>query len=110
MGLFGLVSYSVTVRIKEIGVRKVLGASVSSILRLFAQGYFKLLLISFVTGIPLAYYVLKLWIENFAYRADIHWTTFIFPAVSVSLLAMVAMSMQIINAALANPVNSLRHE
>lgn len=110
LGLFGLVSYSVTVRIKEIGVRKVLGASVSSILGLFAQGYFKLLLISFVTGIPLAYYVLKLWIENFAYKADIHWTTFIFPVILVSLLAMLAVSIQIINAALANPVNSLRHE
>jgi putative ABC transport system permease protein len=110
LGLFGLVSYSVSVRIKEIGVRKVLGASIASIVVLFTKGYVRLLVIAFVIGIPLAHYVLKLWIDNFAYKADISWMIFIVPVCIVSLLSWLAVSVQIVKAALMNPVNSLRHE
>ncbi|MEX1240507.1 MAG: ABC transporter permease [Cyclobacteriaceae bacterium] len=110
LGLFGLVSYSVSVRIKEIGVRKVLGASISNIVLLFTKGYVRLLLIAFVMGIPLAYYILKLWIDNFAYKADIGWIVFVIPVFTVSVMSWLAVSLQVVKAALMNPVQSLRHE
>ncbi len=110
LGLFGLVSYTVSVRIKEIGVRKVLGASIGSIVFLFSKGYFKLLVISFLIGLPLAHYMLNLWIDNFAYKADISLLTFIIPIVIVTLLSWLAVSVEILKAAVTNPVNSLRHE
>jgi putative ABC transport system permease protein len=110
LGLFGLVSYSVSIKIKEIGVRKVLGASVGSILLLFSKGYLRLLVISFIIGIPLANYVLGLWVDNFAYSAGIRWTTFVIPVVTVTFLSMIAISFEVIRAALMNPVNSLRNE
>jgi putative ABC transport system permease protein len=87
LGLFGLVSYSVSVRIKEIGVRKVLGASLANIVVLFTKSYVRLLLIAFVIGIPLAYYILNLWIDNFAYKADISWIIFVVPVFTVSLMS-----------------------
>ena len=110
LGLFGLVSYSVSVRIKEIGVRKVLGASIGSIVILFSKGYFKLLVISFCLGLPIAHYFLKLWIGNFAYQADISFMSFIIPIVIVSLLSWLAIMIEILKAAAMNPANSLRHE
>lgn len=110
LGLFGLVSYSVSVRIKEIGVRKVLGASIANIVALFTKSYVRLLLISFVFGIPLAYYILQLWIDNFAYKADIGWIIFVVPVFTVSLMSWLAVSLQVVKAALMNPVHSLRHE
>jgi putative ABC transport system permease protein len=110
LGLFGLVSYSVSVRIKEVGVRKVLGASIGSIVLLFSKGYFKLMVISFCLGLPTAYYVLNLWIDNFAYKAQISLTSFIIPIGIVSLLSWLAVSIEILKAAVMNPVNSLRHE
>jgi putative ABC transport system permease protein len=110
LGLFGLVSYSVSVRIKEIGVRKVLGASIGSIVLLFSKGYFKLLIISFCLGLPLAHYFLKLWIDNFAYKADVTFISFILPIARVSLLSWLAVIVEIFKAAMMNPVKSLRHE
>jgi putative ABC transport system permease protein len=110
LGLFGLISYSVTVRIKEIGVRKVLGASVSSIMLLFTRSYFNLLVISFVIGIPLANYFLGKWIDNFAYKTDISWTAYVAPMIIVTMLSFIAVSVEIIKAAMANPAKSLRSE
>jgi putative ABC transport system permease protein len=110
LGLFGLVSYSVSVRIKEIGVRKVLGASVASIVMLFTRDYFKLLMIAFIIGLPLSNYVINLWVENFAYRAPVGWWLFIVPVCFVSILALCASTIQILKASLTNPVNCLRHE
>lgn len=110
LGLFGLVSYSVMVRTKEIGVRKVLGASITNIILLFSRSYAKLLFIAMLIGIPLAYYVLNLWLDNFAYKGEVGWILFVIPVVVVSLLAWFAVSFEIMRAALVNPVDSLRHE
>lgn len=110
LGLFGLVSYTVTVRIKEIGIRKVLGASITNIMLLFSKDYVTLLLIASVIGIPAAYYLLTMWLENFAYRAPLTWWLFAAPAVVVGIFAMIAVSGQILKAALVNPVNTLRQE
>jgi putative ABC transport system permease protein len=110
LGLFGLVSYSVAVRVKEIGIRKVLGASVSSIVVLFSRSYAKLLLLSYLVGIPLSYYILTQWLSNFAYRASLSWWLFLIPVVLVSCLALITISTQTIKAALANPVESLSQE
>jgi putative ABC transport system permease protein len=110
LGLFGLVSYTVTVRIKEIGIRKVLGASVSNIVLLFSKDYVLLMLVASAIGIPAAYYLLALWLENFAYRAPLGWWLFVVPAVLVTLFSIAAVSGQILKAAFVNPVNTLRQE
>ena len=110
LGLFGLISYSVTVRIKEIGVRKVLGASVPNIMLLFTKSYFKLLIISFVIGIPLANYFLGKWMDNFAYKTGIPWTSYVMPMIIVTILSFLAVSTEIVKAATANPAKSLRSE
>jgi len=110
LGLFGLVSYSVLIRRKEIGVRKVLGASVSNIVFLFSRNYAKLLLIAFLIGIPLSYYVLNLWLDNFVYKGEVGWVLFAIPVISVTILSWFAVSFEILRAAWTNPVDSLRHE
>jgi putative ABC transport system permease protein len=110
LGLFGLVSYSVMIRKKEIGVRKVLGASVSSIMVLFSKDYLKLLIISFLIGIPLSYYVLSFWLDNFVYKGDVSWILFVIPGLLVTILSWFAVSFEILRAAWTNPVDSLRHE
>lgn len=98
-----------SIRIKEIGVRKVLGASMASIVFLFSKSYIRLLMMAFVIGIPLSHCILQLWIANFTYKAEISWMIFVAPVLIVSLLSWLAVS-QLVKAALANPVNSLRHE
>jgi putative ABC transport system permease protein len=110
LGLFGLVSYSVMIRKKEIGIRKVLGASVSNIILLFSRGYAKLLFISLLIGIPLSYYVLSFWLDNFAYKGEMSWVLFVVPVLGVAILSWLAVSFEILKAALRNPVDSLRHE
>ncbi len=110
LGLFGLVSYSVTVRMKEIGVRKVLGASIANIMVLFSKGYMKLLIMSFILGIPLAYKLIEMWLDNFAYRAEPAWFMFIIPALAVTVLSLIAVSFEIVKAAMVNPVKSLKGE
>lgn len=110
LGLLGLVSYTVTVRMKEVGVRKVLGATASSIFLLFSRDYMRLLLTANVVGIPLAYFVLTLWLEDFAYRASLAWWMFLMPVVVVAILALLAVGSQILKAAHMNPVNTLRQE
>ena len=110
LGLFGLISYSVTVRIKEIGVRKVLGATVPNIMLLFTKSYFKLLIISFALGIPLASYFLGKWIDNFAYKTGIPWTSYVIPMLIVTMLSFLAVSTEIVKAAMTNPAKSLRSE
>lgn len=110
LGLFGLVSYSVMVRMKEIGIRKVLGASIGSIVFLFSKEFFKLIVIAFVLGIPLAIFVFDKWLENFAYRAPLSTWMFIIPICLVSLFSFFSVFAQITKAALTNPVDTLKNE
>ncbi|WP_221394013.1 ABC transporter permease [Dyadobacter sp. NIV53] len=110
LGLLGLASYSTMQRTKEIGVRKVMGASIGSIVRLLSKDFLKLVLISFVIASPIAYYGMYQWLQNFAYRTEIHWWIFLAAAVLSTFIAFATVSFQSIRAALMNPVKSLRSE
>jgi putative ABC transport system permease protein len=110
LGLFGLVSFSAERRIKEIGIRKVLGASVLQITTLLSKDFLKLVMVAFVIASPIAYYFMDKWLADFAYRITISWWIFAVAGVSVVLIALITVSWQSIKAAVANPVKSLRSE
>ncbi len=110
LGLFGLASFTTIQRTKEIGIRKVLGASVLRILKLLYQEFAILLLIAFVIAVPLAWYVIANWLQGYAFRIIIHWSYFIIPFVAILIIALLTVSFQSIKAAIANPVKSLRTE
>jgi len=110
LGLFGLVSFMINQKTKEIGIRKVLGASVISILGLFSKEFGRLILISFVIAAPLAYYIMNGWLQDYEYKTTIGWEIFVV-AISVSLLiATLTVGYRSLSAALANPVKSLKSE
>jgi putative ABC transport system permease protein len=110
LGLYGLVSLIGAQRTKEIGIRKVLGASVSSVVALFFRQFSSLILIAFVVAAPLAWFAMRQWLEEFAYHIDINLTIFVVSLVATYMIAGVTISHQSIKAALANPVKSLRSE
>lgn len=110
LGLFALAAFSSEQRIKEIGVRKVLGASVSGIVVLLSKDFLKLVMIASLIASPIAWYVMNEWLKNFAYRTSINWTVFAITIAVAVLIAFVTISFQAIRAALANPVKSLRTE
>jgi putative ABC transport system permease protein len=110
MGLFGLASFTTLQRTKEIGIRKVLGASVPNILKLLYREFALLLLIAFVIAIPLAWLTISNWLQGYAFRIDMHWLYFVFPFVFMVVIALITVSFQSIRAAIANPVKSLRME
>jgi putative ABC transport system permease protein len=110
MGLFGLVTLSVTRRTKEIGIRKVLGANVGNIVRLISKDFLRPVLVATIIAFPIAYWFLDTWLKDFAYRTDISWWVFALAGISALLIALVTISFQAIKAALANPVKSLRTE
>ena len=110
LGLLGLSSYSTIQRTKEIGVRKVLGASVSNIVQLLSADFIKLVVIAFIIASPLAWLIMHKWLENFAYRTNISWWIFGLAAFASLFIAFFTISFQVIKAAIANPVNSLRTE
>lgn len=110
LGLFGLASFTTIQRTKEIGIRKVLGASVARILKLLYQEFATLLLIAFVIAVPIAWLSLATWLETYAFRINIHWTYFLVPFVTIVVIALLTVSFQSIKAAIANPVKSLRTE
>jgi len=110
LGLLGLASYSTMQRTKEIGVRKVMGASIGSIVGLLSKDFLKLVIIAFLIASPLAYYGMYKWLENFAYKTDIQWWIFIAAAILSVAIAFLTVSFQSIKAALMNPVKSLRSE
>ena len=110
LGLYGLTMFMIENRTKEIGVRKVLGASVPSILKLFYQDYSKLILLSTIIAGPVAWYGMSKWLQNFAYRVNITWWIFLLAGSVTLLIALTTVSILAIKAATANPVESLRYE
>ena len=110
LGLLGLISYTIVQRTQEIGIRKVLGASESSIVRLLSQNFLKLVLVAFAVAVPLAWYALDQWLADFAYRVAMPWWIFALAGLLATVIAMLTVSVQSVRAATANPVDSLRSE
>lgn len=110
LGLFGLAAYTAEQRQKEIGVRKVLGSSVSGIVRLLSKDFMSLVIIALLIAAPIAWYVMKNWLEGFAYRIEINVWVFIIAGIVAVCIALLTVSFQAIKAAIANPVKSLRTE
>lgn len=110
IGLFGLSVLSAEKRTKEIGIRKVLGASVNSIVTILSTDFLKLVSLSLLLAIPLSWLAANKWLENYPYRITLSWTLFAAGAVLVVLIALTTVSFQAIKAAVANPVKSLRTE
>lgn len=110
LGLFGLASFTTLQRTKEIGIRKVLGASVTHILRLLFTEFSLLLAVSFIIAVPVAWLTTSVWLQGYAFRIDLRWTYFVFPFVAIVIIALLTVSSQSIKAAVANPVKSLRTE
>ena len=110
LGLFGLSLHTVIEKTKEIGIRKVLGASVQNILALLAQNTIKLIFIACILALPTAYWSIQAWLSNYAFRIDLGWWLFAIPMLMVPLIVLLTISFHTIKAALANPVESLRYE
>jgi putative ABC transport system permease protein len=110
MGLFGLATLAVLRRTKEIGIRKILGASVSSVVKLLSKDFLKLVFIASVIAFPLAWWFLDQWLKDFAYRVNISWWVFVLAGLSAMVIALLTISFQAVKAAVANPVKSLRTE
>ncbi|MDR7132460.1 putative ABC transport system permease protein [Algoriphagus sp. 4150] len=110
LGLFGLVSFTLEQRVKEIGIRKVLGASVATVVTILSKDFIKLVLIAIVIAVPVSWYVVDRWIEDFAYRIAIEWWVFAVSGLVAILIALATVSSQAFKAALMNPVDSLKSE
>ncbi|MET0392794.1 MAG: ABC transporter permease [Chitinophagaceae bacterium] len=110
LGLFGLAMFTAQQRVKEIGVRKVLGASITGIISMLSKDFLKLVLVSILLATPLAWWVMHRWLEDFAYKTPVHWWIFAVAGLAALTVAFITVSFQAIRAALANPVQSLRTE
>jgi len=110
LGLYGLVAFAAAQRTKEVGIRKVLGASLGSIVLLFSKEFVWLILIAFLVAGPLAYYVMNNWLQNFAYQVHINAGIFIIAILVSVTIAGITIAYQAIRAGVANPVESLRSE
>jgi hypothetical protein len=110
LGLLGLVMYTTSQRTKEIGVRKVLGASVVQIISLISKDFMQLVLLAFLIAVPLAWWAMHSWLENFAYRTVMSWWVFLLSGLLMFLIALFVLSIQITRSAKVNPVKSLRTE
>jgi len=110
LGLFGLVTYAAEQRTKEIGVRKVLGASVSGIVAMLSKDFAKLVLVASLIAFPIAWWAMNKWLQSFAYRINISWWVFVIAGIAAIAIALITVSFQAIKAAITNPVKSLRTE
>lgn len=110
LGLFGLAAFTAEQRTKEIGVRKVLGATVANIAALISKDFIKLVLLANLIAWPVAWFTMNKWLQNFAYRIDVGWSLFLLAGGLALVIALLTVSIQAIKAALANPVESLRYE
>ncbi|MEZ4883934.1 MAG: ABC transporter permease [Chitinophagales bacterium] len=109
-GLYGLVMYAALQKKKEIGIRKVLGATVPNILSLLSKDFLQLIALASVLAIPLVFYAMNHWLQDYAYRIELSWLLFVLPVVVVLLIALVTLGFQTVQSALANPVEALRNE
>jgi putative ABC transport system permease protein len=110
LGLFGLASFTASQRTKEIGIRKVMGASAPRIMYLLSKQFIKWILIANLIAWPVAYFTMSKWLQNFAYRIDVHIWMFVLSTFVALLIALITVSYQTIKAARTHPVNSLRYE
>jgi ABC-type antimicrobial peptide transport system permease subunit len=110
LGLYGLASFMAVQRIKEVGIRKVLGATSGNIVYLFSKEFIILISIAFLIATPLAWYFMNKWLQNYAYRITINWWLFAAGGLAAIIIALLTISFQAIKAAIANPVKSLRTE
>lgn len=110
LGLFGLATYTAEQRTKEIGIRKVLGASVISVTKMLSKDFIRLVFISCLVAFPLSWWAMNKWLQSFAYRINISWWIFVVAGITAILIALITVSFQAIKAAIANPVDSLRSE
>ncbi|WP_339697312.1 ABC transporter permease [uncultured Roseivirga sp.] len=110
LGLFGLVLYEVQQKIKEIGIRKVLGANVSSIIRMLSTNFMKLIFLSVSIALPIAYFGAEKWLQTFAYQTDLAWYIFVLPALLIIGIAFLTVVLQSIKVARRNPIEALRYE
>jgi len=110
LGLFGLSAFAISQRVKEIGIRKVLGAKVSTIVSLLSKDFLVLVGISALIAFPVAWFAMNKWLQDFAYRINMPWWVFIIAGIVAALIALFTISFQAIKAAVANPVKSLRTE
>jgi putative ABC transport system permease protein len=110
LGLFGLVAFTSEQRTKEIGIRKILGASVGSLIELLSKEFLALVFISIVIASPISWFVMNKWLQNFAYRINIGWLVFAMAGAIAIITALIAVNLHVIKAAVANPVKSLRTE
>ncbi|HTN36108.1 MAG TPA: FtsX-like permease family protein, partial [Arachidicoccus sp.] len=110
LGLFGLATYTAQVKRKEIGIRKVLGATAAGIVQLISKDFLKLVVISIFIATPIAWWVMHKWLESFSYKIGISWWVFALAGVFALLIALITVSLQAVKAAIANPVDSLKNE
>jgi len=110
IGLFAISAYAAQQRVKEIGIRKVLGASVNKLIRLLTSDFIKLVLIAFIITVPLGYWAMNTWLSNFAYRIDLEWWIFVVAGMITLLISFMTIGGQAYKAAIANPVDSLKDE
>jgi putative ABC transport system permease protein len=110
LGLLGLSAFAITQRIKEIGIRKVLGANISTIVTMLSKDFLILVAVSTIIAFPVAWYFMHKWLQDFAYRIGMPWWIFIIAAILAGFIALFTISFQAIRAATANPVKSLRTE
>ena len=110
LGLFGLAAFSAQKKTKEIGIRKALGASISSLIILVSKQFMKLVLISFVFAWPLAYYLMKNWLNNYAFKIELNIWIFIISGIILIIITFLTILYQSINASRTNPVDSLKYE
>jgi len=110
LGLFGLTTYAMQRRTKEIGIRKVSGASIAGVTALLSKDFIKLVLIATAIAIPVAWYAMNSWLQDFAYRIELRWWMFALAGLLAVVIALITVSFQSVKAALVNPVKSLRSE
>jgi putative ABC transport system permease protein len=110
LGLYGLVALIAVQRTKEVGIRKVLGATVSQLLSLLAKDFMKLVLWALVIALPITGYFMNRWLASYAYHIPLSWWMFLIPVLFVMMIALMVISREIVRAALANPLKALRAE